>query len=165
MGLYGLRDPSAVVDTASKLRLLVPALTLYLQRQEVSRRPENPGASLLREGGAHRRAGGRWNSPSKAKDAEALLCLCGWGRRRAFLLGPASQGSRILLSPALATSIRPGQAPAELLLAAQRHPSFEAPPLATRPRPSRPGLSPQPRPLSPPRPSSSAPPLKDRAFF
>ena len=35
-----------IVDTASKLRLPVPVLTQYLQRQEVSRRPENPSGSL-----------------------------------------------------------------------------------------------------------------------
>ena len=46
VGLYGLRDVSAVDTTASKLRLPVPASTLNLQRQEVSRRPENPGGSL-----------------------------------------------------------------------------------------------------------------------
>ena len=57
----------------------------------------------------------------------------------ALLLGPAPQGSRVLLSPAPATSARPGQVPTELLLAARRHRSFEAPPLPV-------GLAPSPVP-------------------
>nr|CAI9696146.1 unnamed protein product [Rangifer tarandus platyrhynchus] len=64
----------------------------------------------------------------------------------ALLLGPAPQGSRVPLSPAPATSVRPCQAPTELLLAARRHPSFEAPPLPARPCPK-------------PRPLDTAPPL------
>lgn len=125
-------------------------MTLCLQRQEVVRRPENPGGSLApsrrsppqgvgKMEFSHQGQGGRSSTlPLWLGEAPGA----GRGRRAAapptlapaLLLSPASQGSRLLLSPAPATSTRPGQVPTELLLAARRHRSFEAPPLPAGPR-------------------------------
>ena len=143
VGLYGLRDPSAVVDTASKLRLLVPALTLYLQRQEVSRRPENPGASLAPRRRSPPQGGGKME-----------FSLQGQGRRSSTLplwLGeapgppPRPRLSRLSRtskpSPRHIHRSRPGpcRAPSRRSKAPflrSPAPRSQAPPLAARPSPS-----------------------------
>lgn len=81
VGLYGLRDLSAVDTTASKLRLPVPASTLFTKTRGQSTPRESRWLTGSEQ--AHRMAGGRLNSPIKAKDAETIRFLCGCGRLRA----------------------------------------------------------------------------------